>query len=307
MIQGFAEWRRTEEVDFVATEWVFPERMLCKQLYPHAPHKTDKIGRPVQIERPGPADLERCFSEIGDPNLIRNCIWQCEWYKYTAFPACTIYSGQKVENLTQIFDLTGGTMSKLASRKGMALLKVGAKICQDYYPETMGQAFVVNSPALFTALYAVIKGFLDERTRSKVRVMGSNYQSVLLEHIDAENLPTFLGGTCTCSHVEGGCMFSQAGPWEDYVCINKRIYHKSEIEKGKGHGDDEEIKREEYKDARKGFESQQIDYQSAQAATTAMTTFNIIGLANREREALDSPTQYNLMTLDSLGSMTDRS
>ena len=138
-------------------------------------------------------------------------------------------------------------MSKLASRKGMALLKVGAKICQDYYPETMAQAFVVNAPALFTALYAIIKGFLDERTRSKVRVMGSNYQSVLLEHIDAENLPSFLGGTCTCAHVEGGCMFSNAGPWQDYVTINKRIYHKSEIEQAKGQNDDEEIKQEEIK------------------------------------------------------------
>ena len=75
MIQGFAEWRQTEQVDFVANEWVFEDRMLCKQLYPHAAHKTDKVGRPVQIERPGPAELERCFSEIGDPNLIRNCIW----------------------------------------------------------------------------------------------------------------------------------------------------------------------------------------------------------------------------------------
>ena len=114
-------------------------------------------------------------------------------------------------------------MSKLASRKGIALLQVGAKICQDYYPETMAQAFVVNAPALFTALYAIIKGFLDERTRSKVRVMGSNFRPVLLEHIDAENLPTFLGGTCTCSQVEGGCMFSNVGPWQDYVIINKRI------------------------------------------------------------------------------------
>ena len=110
---------------------------------------------------------------------------------------------------------------------------------------------MVNAPALFTALYAIIKGFLDERTRSKVRVMGSNYRSVLLEHIDAENLPTFLGGTCTCSHVEGGCMFSDAGPWQDYVCINRRIYHKSEIEQGKGQDGDEETKQEE----RKGIQS----------------------------------------------------
>ena len=117
----------------------------------------------------------------------------------------------------------------MASRQCLALLKMGAKVAQDYYPETMGQCFVVNAPMVFSALYAIIKGFLDERTRSKVRIMGSNYRPVLLQHIDAENLPEFLGGTCTCSHVEGGCMRSNAGPWNDYVVINKRIKHKAEI------------------------------------------------------------------------------
>ena len=69
-------------------------------------------------------------------------------------------------------------------------------MAQDYYPETMGAVYVVNAPLLFSALYTIVKGFLDERTRSKVRIMGGNYRSVLLEHIDAENLPMFLGGTC---------------------------------------------------------------------------------------------------------------
>ena len=69
-------------------------------------------------------------------------------------------------------------------------------MAQDYYPETMGAVYVVNAPLLFSALYTIVKGFLDERTRSKVRIMGGNYRSVLLEHIDAENLPVFLGGTC---------------------------------------------------------------------------------------------------------------
>ena len=95
----------------------------------------------------------------------------------------------------------------------------------------MGQCFVVNAPMVFSALYAIIKGFLDERTRSKVRIIGANYRPVLLEHIDAENLPEFLGGTCTCSHVEGGCLYSDAGPWNDYVVINRRIKHKEEVER----------------------------------------------------------------------------
>jgi len=113
---------------------------------------------------------------------------------------------------------------------------MGAKIAQDFYPETMGACFVVNAPMLFSFLWAIIKGFLDERTRAKVRIVGSNFREVLLEHVDAENLPDFLGGTCTCSHVEGGCLFSRAGPWNDYVVINRQIKHKDEVEREKQEG-----------------------------------------------------------------------
>lgn len=40
----------------------------------------------------------------------------------------------------------------------------------------------------------------------KIHVLGKGYESVLLKYIDAENLPDFLGGTCTCSHMPGGCV-----------------------------------------------------------------------------------------------------
>ena len=141
--------------------------------------------------------------------------------------------GRLIETTVQIFDLTDGSVSKLASRNCLNLLKLGAKVAQDYYPETMGACYIVNAPMTFVALYAIIKGFLDERTRSKVRIVGSNYRPTLLEVISPENLPDFLGGTCTCSHVEGGCLYSDAGPWEDYVTVNKRLFHKNEIEEEK--------------------------------------------------------------------------
>ena len=85
----------------------------------------------------------------------------------------------------------------------------------------------------FVALYAIIKGFLDERTRVKIRIIGSNFQPVLQEAISPENLPDFLGGTCTCPHVEGGCLHSDAGPWNDkaFAKKNKELLNEVEEEK----------------------------------------------------------------------------
>jgi len=59
-----------------------------------------------------------------------------------------------------------------------------------------------------------VKGFLDPKTSSKIHVLGSNYQSRLLEVIDSSELPEFLGGSCTCSD-KGGCLGSNKGPWND--------------------------------------------------------------------------------------------
>ena len=91
----------------------------------------------------------------------------------------------------------------------MNLLKMSASVAQDYYPETMGAAYVINAPTLFSVLWAIVKNFLDERTRSKVRIMGSNYRTFLLESIDAENLPEAYGGTCRCPSEVGGCIIGK--------------------------------------------------------------------------------------------------
>lgn len=69
------------------------------------------------------------------------------------------------------------------------------KISLDYYPEIMGKLVIVNAPFIFTGVFAIIKGWLDEKTRRKISLLGTNYMKLLLEYCNEDQIPTFLGGT----------------------------------------------------------------------------------------------------------------
>jgi hypothetical protein len=92
------------------------------------------------------------------------------------------------------------------------LLKVMSEINATLYPERLGRLYVVNAPIFFSAAWTMIKVWLDPRVIDKIHILGSDYKKILLESIDHDQLPTFVGGSCTCSHMAGGCVPS---PKED--------------------------------------------------------------------------------------------
>ena len=63
----------------------------------------------------------------------------------------------------------------------------------------MGSLQVVNAPFFFSGVWAIVKSFLDERTRKKIEISSYGNEKKLLEMIDPMVLPKFLGGQCTCS------------------------------------------------------------------------------------------------------------
>ena len=62
--------------------------------------------------------------------------------------------------------------------------------------KTMGNCFIVNAPMMFTGVWKIAKGFIDEKTRKKIEVKGGNYFKTLLEYANEDQLPEFLGGSC---------------------------------------------------------------------------------------------------------------
>jgi hypothetical protein len=130
------------------------------------------------------------------------------------FKACSIKAGRNIEQSTTILDLSGVALSTFSSVYN--LVNQVSTIAQNYYPEMLGKMFIINAPMLFTAVWSVVKQMLDQVTVDKIQILGSGYKSSLLQFIDADNLPDFLGGNCKCAdpfHID-------IGPWNDGTVEN---------------------------------------------------------------------------------------
>jgi hypothetical protein len=101
-----------------------------------------------------------------------------------------------------ILDLEHLTVGKLGSRT-MDIIKEQAKIDSLCFPETMNKMVIVNAPRFFTATWAIIKGFIDGRTASKVDLFSSTSaaKKKLKEIIDVDQLPCDYGGTAESTEV----------------------------------------------------------------------------------------------------------
>lgn len=209
MYETMVEWRQEIGADTIKEVFQFPERKRVKELYPHFHHKIDKFGRPVYIERLGQLQLEELLKVTTLDRMLQYHVKEWEILIDWKFPACSRKAGRTINQSLTILDLKGVSVKHMSKQVRHFIQKI-SKMDQDYYPEYLGKMIIVNSPTTFKAIWSIIKPWLDKRTQKKIEVHGSNYAHKLLELVDAENLPEFLGGSCKCP---GGCENSDAGPW----------------------------------------------------------------------------------------------
>tara|TARA_B110001450_G_C17176375_1_gene301509 strand:- start:6 stop:230 length:225 start_codon:yes stop_codon:yes gene_type:complete len=70
------------------------------------------------------------------------------------------------------------------SSETKGFVKTASKISQDNYPEMMGKMFIINSGTTFTAVWSIVKGWIDEKTRNKIEVLGGSYMTKLEAFVD---------------------------------------------------------------------------------------------------------------------------
>ncbi|KAF9533106.1 CRAL/TRIO domain-containing protein [Crepidotus variabilis] len=208
-------WRKTvagigiDELYKEIDPFDYPEREAVFECWPMWFHKK---GRPLNIHFFGNMNLNKLYKSCTPERHWKTVIVNCESLTREILPAASRCAGRDIGSTFVIVDLKGFGLGAFWQMKSLA--KGAFQISQDYYPETMGQLAIINAPSTFTTIWAVIKQWLAKETTEKVDILGSDYKDVLLSLIDAENLPTSLGGNCSCAE-DGGCHLSGAGPWRD--------------------------------------------------------------------------------------------
>ncbi|KAG2427707.1 hypothetical protein HYH02_014538 [Chlamydomonas schloesseri] len=211
MYRDMRTWRASEAVNGLyqadPAGSQFPEMEALLEVYPHFTYNTDKFGRPVYIEMLGRTDATRLFEVISVERLIRYHCWTWERYLRCYLPACSQAAGRPICTTTVIIDLAGlglGHFNAATQR----LLNTFSKIDQDYYPEHLGLMFIINTPLIFRGMWAAVQPLLQERTRKKIIMLGSDYLPELAKVVPLEALPQCLGGR---GRLQPG--YKSVGPW----------------------------------------------------------------------------------------------
>ncbi|ESP04007.1 hypothetical protein LOTGIDRAFT_212187 [Lottia gigantea] len=196
-------WRKLHNIDNLLDTYTPSPAM--QSYYPGGWHYSDKEGRPLYILRLGQMDVKGLMKSAGEEAILKHVLSVNEEGLRRAEGA-TNKRGYPVSACTCIVDLDGLSMRHVWRPGVRALLRI-IEIVEANYPETMGRLLIVRAPRVFPVLWTLVSPFIDENTRKKFMIYGGNdYNGPggLIEFIDKQYVPDFLGGDCYCGVPEGG-------------------------------------------------------------------------------------------------------
>ncbi|KFD61249.1 hypothetical protein M514_00574 [Trichuris suis] len=114
-------------------------------------------------------------------------------------------------------------------KPGLEVFSQIASSLEQHAPESLYRLYIINAPTIFNVFYQIVRPVLDENTKKKIRVFGSDYKGALLEDIAPEQLPAFYGGLCFGSNGDNKCShaISYGGP------VPKELYFNDTVKPSK--------------------------------------------------------------------------
>ncbi|KAL4223181.1 hypothetical protein ACF0H5_016653 [Mactra antiquata] len=223
MFRNSMEYKTKMKVESLLAEFETPE--VIKKYLTGGFCGHDKDGSPVRVELYGHLDMKGIMASVRKSDLEKTKLLQCEW-TVQDWDRQSKKLGKRVDGLTVIFDMEGVT-TKMLWRPGLQMYLHLVKVLEDNYPEMLKRMFVVNAPAIFPILYKLARPLISEEMKNKIHVLGANFENTLLQYIEAEELPAFLGGSLADPDGNPRCatMIGQGGDVpEEYFLDTKDLY-----------------------------------------------------------------------------------
>jgi len=201
MLRASLEWRRQYKIDTLLQDFESPE--VFQKYFAAGFVGVDKAHNPLWVVRYGKIDMKGILHSAKKKDYLYHVYTLVE----TSIEASKQY--KKKHNLpssfmpqsTIIFDMEDFAMRHITYKPAM---DAAVQIIQFYeanYPEYLRRVFVINAPRVFNLAFAIVRPFLNEATANKIRIIAgseaSQWAKVMLNEIDADQLPAHYGGSLT--------------------------------------------------------------------------------------------------------------
>ncbi|CAG9464620.1 unnamed protein product [Pedinophyceae sp. YPF-701] len=198
MLKDTLKWREQLNVDDkLASGYDVVKLKTIRENRPATYVGWDRTGQPVYVDRIGilnqPA-MEK--AGITSDDVVEFHIREMEFFTKHMLKDSSKKAGNTIETCCSVIDVTGLKLS-MFTKQVKELFAAISKVDSDNYPETLGRVYVFGAGVVFQTIWKVLKIFLDARTASKIKVMGSGKKALAELHaaIEPDVLPDFLGGS----------------------------------------------------------------------------------------------------------------
>lgn len=205
------KWKKDIELDRLRTEFTFDERdAVAAGGWRMYFHKTDKLGRPIFVQDLAGMNPTEVFAVTSTERIVQNFAVTLDEAVRTRYATCTEAHGRLVDDNFMVLNVAGLSLGTFWAMK--TRLQSLLAVLDDNFPELSGRVQIINAPYLFSTAWSYIKGWLPAHTAQKIDICGTDYLPTILQFVDRNDWPKYLGGACTCAE---GCDKSDAGPWNE--------------------------------------------------------------------------------------------
>ncbi|XP_054709791.1 SEC14-like protein 2 [Uloborus diversus] len=169
---------------------------LIEKYYPRGYLGPDKEGCPVRIMPFKNLDLRGFVFSVQKSEVLKFLTFLFE-QDLKEMEEMSEKTGKNIEKHSYIIDIDGYSFRQATNKDALNMLNEVLKLYEANYPERMKTTYFLNVPTYFNLVLNLSKPFLSENTLKKFKVFGKDYKKALLQDIDADILPKYLGGNRT--------------------------------------------------------------------------------------------------------------